>query len=173
MIDFTMRNIETESPLPPPTGTPPSLLCPVDRAALAVAAWNDHAIHRCPQCLGVAVPGTLLREVRAFAALEMHKQQGVSAAALACPVDGQTTKALSYKGVALCACPQCYGLWLDAEQLTRLLALVAPPTVPDLSRIGQNLGTLRDGRSSFDIDSVLDVFDIGDSVLDGLNLPST
>jgi len=121
----------------------------------------------------VAVPGTLLREVRAFAALEMHKQQGVSAAALACPVDGQTTKALSYKGVALCACPQCYGLWLDAEQLTRLLALVAPPTVPDLSRIGQNLGTLRDGRSSFDIDSVLDVFDIGDSVLDGLNLPST
>lgn len=137
------------------------MFCPEDQTPLALADWSGHPIHRCPQCEGVALPGTLLREVRAFAALELHKQQDHTAHALACPVDGKMMKELAYKDVALCACPQCYGLWLDAQHMPRLAALVAPSGTPDLSKIGQSLGTLNDAGPGSRVLGVLGVLGHG------------
>jgi Zn-finger nucleic acid-binding protein len=141
------------------------MLCPVDDTQLAPGSLGGHRIHHCPQCLGVSLSGTLLREVRAHAALQLHKQ-GDTAGARPCPEDGRAMKALDYKGVTMCACPQCLGLWLDAGQLSRLLALVEPSKQADLSKIGQSLQAMP-GNSAFDnLGGLGDILEFAAEVMD-------
>ena len=118
------------------------MLCPVDDSQLKVGSSRGHQIYHCRQCLGGLLNGNALREVRAYAALELHKQQGEATSVRPCPTDGKAMRSLEYKGVAMRVCPQCFGLWLDAAQLSRLLELASPPTQANLSKIGQSLTTM-------------------------------
>jgi Zn-finger nucleic acid-binding protein len=139
-----------------------AMLCPIDDAQLAPGSFNGHQLHRCPKCLGVSLSGTLLREVRAHAALQLHKQAD-TAGIRPCPADGKAMKPLNYKGVAMCACPQCLRLWLDAGQLAQLLELVEPPKQEDLSKIGLSLP----GNSSANgFDGLGDLLEFASEVLD-------
>jgi Zn-finger nucleic acid-binding protein len=141
------------------------MLCPLDRSPLAESSFEGHPIHRCPQCSGVSVSGSLLREVRAHTALELHKGQGDASVALTCPSDGTAMKGLEYKKVPVCTCPQCFRLWLEPGTLSRLLDIVAPPRQEDLSRIGHSLAAVasRDGLSG--LDGLGDIFDLTGDVL--------
>ncbi len=136
------------------------MLCPVDDSELLVASFGGYPIHRCAQCLGVAVSGSLLRDVRAYAALEMHKKQGDAPSVRPCPTDAKAMRALEYKGVAMCVCKQCLGLWLDAGQLSRLLELMGPPKQEDLSKIGQSLTTMRSSAGPSSIDGLGDILEL-------------
>jgi Zn-finger nucleic acid-binding protein len=140
------------------------MLCPVDNTTLQTASFGAYPIHRCPQCLGVSVKGDVLREVRAYAALELQKQQGVAATVRPCPHDGKAMKSLGYKGVAMCACQQCLGLWLDAGQFSRLLDLLEPPKQADLSKIGQSLPTIRSKIDTGGIEGLGDILEIASDV---------
>ena len=142
------------------------MLCPVDDSVLKVASFGGYQIHRCPQCLGASVNGTVLRDVRAYVALELHKQHGTAASVRPCPKDATAMKTLSYKGLALCACPQCLGLWLDAGQLSRLLELSGPPRQTDLSAIGDSLATISNNSSSGTLESLGDIMEFSSDVLD-------
>lgn len=133
------------------------MLCPVDDSELNAGSFGGYAIHRCPQCLGASVNGNLLRDVRAHVTLELHKQQAPAASLRPCPKDGASMKSLAYKGIPLCACPQCLGLWLDAGKLSRLLELAGPPKQPDLSAIGQSLPDLPHHRTADEIEGILEL----------------
>jgi Zn-finger nucleic acid-binding protein len=113
--------------------------CPVDHSELLPDSLAGYQVHRCGQCLGVALNGNALRDVRAFTALKMHKQQGEAADIGPCPADSSAMVALEYKGVAVCACPQYLGIWLNRDQWTRLLDIVGPPKQTDLSGVLQGL----------------------------------
>lgn len=143
------------------------MLCPADDSPLTVASVGGHLIHRCPQCLGAALSGTSLREVRAHAALQMHKQAD-SPGNQTCPADGKAMKPLNYKGVAMWACPQCLSLWLEAGQLSRLLELVQPHRPADLSKIGQHLGTMSDSSVFGNLDGAGDLLEFAAEILDGI-----
>jgi Zn-finger nucleic acid-binding protein len=144
------------------------MLCPVDDSELLVASFGGYQIHRCTQCLGVSVSGNLLRDVRAYAALEMHKKQGDVQSVRPCPTDAKVMKALEYKGVAMCVCPQCFGLWLGASQLSRLLELVGPPKQADLSKIGQSLTTMRSSVGPSSPDGLGDILEFAIDVFDAI-----
>lgn len=144
------------------------MLCPVDDSELKAASFGGYQIHRCPQCLGASVDGTVLRDVRAYVALELHKQHGTAASVRPCPKDAVAMKTLCYKGLALCACPQCLGLWLDAGQLSRLLELAGPPRQTDLSTIGDSLATIPSNSSCGTLESFGDIFEFSADVLDVL-----
>lgn len=117
------------------------MLCPVDHSELLVDSVDGYQVHRCAQCSGVALSGNLLREVRAYVALKLHQQRDGAAGFGLCPADTKPMAALDYKGVSLCACPQCLGLWLSGDQWTRLSEIVGPPRQADLSGVVQNLTT--------------------------------
>jgi|SRR5450830_320600 len=144
------------------------MLCPIDGSELLITSVAGYNIYRCAQCSGVAVGGNLLRDVRAYAALKMHKTQADTPTDRHCPTDAKAMKALEYKGVKMCVCPQCLGLWLDVGQLSRLLELVGPPKQEDLSKIGQSLTTLRSRVDPSDIDGLGDVLDIATDVFDAI-----
>lgn len=122
------------------------MLCPVDDAVLVAGSAGGHAVHRCPQCAGVAFAGTQLREVRAHAALQLHRQSGESIRTRPCPLDGAKMQTLRYKNVALDACPRCYGLWVEQGRVQQLLDSVKVESSPDLSRLGVQLSMLERPR---------------------------
>jgi Zn-finger nucleic acid-binding protein len=138
------------------------MLCPVDDAQLTAASFGGHQIYRCPQCQGVSLSGTLLVQLRAHTALQLHKQRD-SVGVQPCPVDGQSMKPIDYKGVAMCACRQCLGLWLEAGQFSRLLELVEPPRQAELSKIGQSLSG---SSSSSSVDGLGDILEFASDILD-------
>ncbi len=144
------------------------MLCPVDDSELLVASFGGYQVYRCKQCLGVAVSGNLLRNVRAYAALELHKKHSDAPGVQPCPTDAKAMKSLEYKGVAMCVCPQCLGLWLKAGQLSRLLELVGPPEQTDLSKIGQSLTTLRSSVGPSCIDGLGDILEFPIDVIDAI-----
>lgn len=141
--------------------------CPIDQIELIPSRVAGHAVQRCVQCAGIYYHGASLRAPRAHAAMAMHSATAVLEAAVTCPRDGATMKMLTYQGVALCACPQCSGLWLAAGQFSRLL------DVAGLS--GQNslaldaLATPASGSSnasSGSFDGVADLFELTVDLLD-------
>jgi Zn-finger nucleic acid-binding protein len=140
--------------------------CPVDDSPLISAQLGGCDVHRCAQCSGVAVNGNLLREVRAYAALKLHREHGDVVNAWHCPTDGKAMKVLAYKGIDMCACPQCLGLWLEADQLSRLMELVRPPKQADLSKIGQGLTTIRGSATGSDIAGLGDILEFSVDVVD-------
>lgn len=144
------------------------MLCPVDDSELLVASFGGYQVHRCTQCLGVAVSGNLLRDVRAYAALEMHKKRDDAPSVRPCPTDAKAMKVLEYKGVAMFVCPQCLGLWLAPGQLSRLLELVGPPKQADLSKIGQSLTTVRSSVGPSGIDGLGDILEFSVDVFDAI-----
>lgn len=144
------------------------MLCPVDDSELKAASFGGYQIHRCPQCLGASVNGTVLRDVRAYVALELHRQQGTAASVRPCPKDATAMKTLSYKGLVMCACPQCLGLWLDAGQLSRLLEMAGPPKQTDLSTFRDSLATIRSNSSCGPLDGVGDIMEFAADVLDSI-----
>ncbi|MDR7048585.1 Zn-finger nucleic acid-binding protein [Duganella sp. 3397] len=89
-----------------------ALLCPADDTPLQASASSGYGVHRCPQCLGVSVAGSVLPAVRAHAALTLHQQPDQPARVRPCPHDGKMMKPLPYKGIEMDACPECRGLWL-------------------------------------------------------------
>ncbi|WP_187358797.1 TFIIB-type zinc ribbon-containing protein [Pseudoduganella aquatica] len=97
-------------------------------------------------------------------ALQLHQQRD-SAGVQPCPVDGQAMKPIDYQGVAMCACRQCLGLWLEAGQFSRLLELVEPPRQADLSNIGQ---CVPGSSSSSSIDGLGDILEFASDVFDVL-----
>lgn len=140
--------------------------CPVDHSELLSDSLAGYQVHRCGQCCGVALNGNALRDVRAFAALKMHKQEGGAADVGPCPADSSAMMALEYKGVFMCVCSQCLGLWLTPGQWTRLLELVEQPKQTDLSKIGQSLSALPDcslGASS-SLDGYRDILEFIDAI---------
>jgi len=50
--------------------------CPLDAKTLHPAAFTTRLVHRCPQCAGVFVPADVLKEIRTFPAIELHKHGG-------------------------------------------------------------------------------------------------
>jgi Zn-finger nucleic acid-binding protein len=144
------------------------MLCPVDGSDLSLASVSGYQMHRCVQCMGVSISGSLLRDVRAYAALEMHRRRTDVPGGRTCPSDGMAMRMLVYKGVAMEACPQCLGFWLDACQLPCLLELTGPPKYADLSKIGQRLPTLRSGVSTSDVDGLVDIFELSTDVIEAI-----
>lgn len=144
------------------------MLCPVDDSPLVVASYEGYPIHRCPQCLGVSVSGSLLRDVRAHTALGLHKGQGDTSLARPCPSDGTAMKQLAYKRIPVCACPQCLRLWLEAGTLSRLFDVVAPPRQEDLSSIGQSLSEMGNSAALSDLDGLGDILDLTGDVFDAI-----
>lgn len=142
--------------------------CPVDDSPLVVASYEGYPIHRCPQCLGVSVSGSLLREVRAYTSLELHKGRGDKSLTRPCPSDGTLMRRLEYKGIPLCACPQCIRLWLDAGTLSRLLNVVTQPRQEDLNRIGQNRPEMGNSAGLSDLDGLGDILDLAGGVFDAI-----
>lgn len=141
------------------------MLCPIDDAELKASNFGGYEIHRCPLCLGALVNGNLLRNVHAHVALELHKQQATTAGLRPCPKDGAAMKSLAYKGVPLCACPQCLVLWLEAGKLSLLLELAGPPRQSDLSIIGRSLQDLPGQRTAITLEDVGDILDFSADAL--------
>lgn len=141
------------------------MLCPVDDAELKAGSFSGYEIHRCPQCLGASVNVNVLRDVRAYVALELHKQQAPNASMRPCPKDGTAMKSLIYKSVPLCACPQCLRLWLDKGELARLLELAGPARQPDLSTIGQRLPDVPSHRSANSIGDIGNILELSADTL--------
>lgn len=141
--------------------------CPVDHAELDAGSFGGYRIDRCPQCLAAAVNGNLLRDVRAFLALELHKRQGC-ASALLCPNDGTAMKTLGYKGVVMDACPRCLGLWLAAGQWSRLLELAGPPRQTDLSTIGRSLARIPNASSFNNLESFADILELSADLVEAI-----
>lgn len=144
------------------------MLCPVDDSELLVDSFGGYQVHRCAQCLGVAVSGNLWRDVRAYAALEIHKNRGDALSVRPCPTDAKAMKVLEYKGVAMFVCPQCLGLWLVFDQLSRLLELVGPPKQANLSKIGQSLTMVRSNVGPNGIDGLGDILEFSVDVFDAI-----
>ena len=142
-----------------------AMLCPIDDIRLEPASTGGYQIHRCPQCQGVSLGGTVLREVRAHMALRLHKHKGV-AGILPCPSDGKAMKALEYKGVQMCACPQCLGLWLGAAQFSLLQEVIEPPKQADLSKIGRGLSTISDHSIADSVAGIGELLEFASDVLD-------
>jgi len=131
------------------------MLCPADDTPLAASASNGYEVHRCPQCLGVAVAGNVLPAVRAYAALELHKQPDQPAHVRPCPRDGKMMKSLRFKGVSMDVCPECRGLWLEAGQLPRLLEVTRPAGPVDLGRLAAGK-PLMEEKLTFDWEAKLE-----------------
>ena len=126
-----------------------ALLCPADDTPLQASASSGYGVHRCPQCLGVSVAGSVLPAVRAHAALTLHQQPDHPARVRPCPHDGKMMKPLPYKGIEMDVCPECRGLWLEAGQLPRLLEKVQIAAPVNLGRLAD--GTeIRQEKSSLD-----------------------
>ena len=141
------------------------MLCPVDDAELKAGSFGGYEIHRCPLCLGASVNSNLLRDVRAYVTLALHKQEAPAASLRPCPKDGRAMKSLSYKGVPLCACPQCLRLWLDQGKLSRLLELAGPARQTDLSAIGQSLQEVPRHRAADRIQDAASILDLSADAL--------
>lgn len=130
------------------------MLCPVDDSILLASGFGGVTSHRCPQCLGTYVPGNLLREVRAHAALELHHQPEASGRVRPCPGDGKMMKPLHFKGIDLEVCPACHGVWLAAGQMSRLLELVQPARPAHLNNLPR-AGSAPE-KSGFDVNDAVD-----------------
>ncbi|RZT08626.1 hypothetical protein SAMN05216319_2959 [Duganella sp. CF402] len=150
------------------------MLCPVDHSELLMDSVDGYQVHRCVQCSGVALSGKLLRDVHAYAALKMHKQQGGVADVGPCPADSQAMMTLDYKGVAMCACPQCLNLWLSHDQWVRLLDMVGPPKQTDLSGVVPGLAATQGtfGLSSPDafntLDGIGDILELSAEIIEAI-----
>lgn len=144
------------------------MLCPIDGSELSAALVNGYQIHRCVRCTGVSINANLLREVRAYAALDMHRRPNVEAGNLNCPADGMPMKMLVYKGIAMDVCPRCFGLWMEVRQLVSLLKLAGPPKHADLSKIGQQLPTLRSSAGTNDVEGWGEILDLSAEVIDAI-----
>jgi Zn-finger nucleic acid-binding protein len=144
------------------------MLCPVDHTQLSADNSGAYPLHRCTRCSGISLKGNLLRDVRAYAALKLHRQQADAAVpgTRRCPSDGKAMKPLFYKGATMHACPQCYGLWLAADQLPRLLELAGPPARTDLPPTGQSLAPMPGNATSSRAEDWGDTLEFAVDVLD-------
>lgn len=141
------------------------MLCPVDDAKLQAASFDGHQIHRCPQCQGVAVTGKDFREARAHAAQHMQAPVQDATRARPCPADGTAMRQLSFKDVPMCACPKCYGLWLDAGQFSRLAAIAGPASLAAGAAIAQSTPVQENTASSDTFEAWETVIELGTDIL--------
>ena len=138
------------------------MLCPADDTPLAASASSGYEVHRCPQCLGVAVAGNVLPAVRAHAALELHKQPDQPAHVRPCPRDGKMMKSLRFKGVSMDVCPECRGLWLEAGKLPRLLDLAQVARPVNLGRLAGGTEIRRERSTLNLVDKLEGIWLLGD-----------
>lgn len=142
------------------------MLCPVDDSTLLASGFGGVTSHRCPQCLGAYVPGNLLREVRAHAALELHRQRDDGGRVRPCPGDGTMMKPLHFKGIDLDICPDCHGVWLAAGQVSRLLELVQPARPANLNNVTLNGSPPR--KNGFDVGDAVEGIELLSDIADVL-----
>jgi Zn-finger nucleic acid-binding protein len=113
------------------------MFCPIDDAKLEAASVSGYPIHRCPQCQGIAVSGENFREAQVNAALQIDAAAAPTDLRRSCPADGTGMRALNFKDVAMCACPKCYGLWMDTGHFSRLVAIAGPASLVAAAAIAQ------------------------------------
>lgn len=118
--------------------------CPVCTFPLSLATTNGVVVHHCRRCTGTFVD--LKASTAAFGGLgnpgtweAEHIPRGPEARRLCCPADGQVMNAWHVQsaqaGVVVDVCPDCAGLWLDAQEGDKLARIMrekgyvaTPPT---------------------------------------------
>jgi Zn-finger nucleic acid-binding protein len=138
------------------------LHCPSDQTILWSETISSVPVHLCASCHGISLPGDAFREIRAAAALVMHKHRAAQAPqvqGLRCASDGQPMLPLEYKGVKVLVCSKCYGVWLDREKLETLVGLVGVPRKSDLSKLGAHLPAIGVVVSFGNFEGVADALD--------------
>ena len=82
--------------------------------------------HRCQLCHGVFIPGGFFREVKAQAALQVHREiagytPNLNASPRLCPKRCTTMMLMQIKGIEIDVCPHCDGIWLDSGELEKMI----------------------------------------------------
>ncbi|MBR7746019.1 zf-TFIIB domain-containing protein [Undibacterium baiyunense] len=125
------------------------MYCALDQSTLNPIPIGNYVVHQCGTCSGTFVPGDFFREVRAKAALEIHKEKskGIKKSAqqqakVACPKDESQMISLLFKGVEIDICSKCFGVWLDRGEYDKLIAYLGFPHKSDPLKASGCLGTL-------------------------------
>jgi Zn-finger nucleic acid-binding protein len=149
--------------------------CPKDETTLQSEVLGSCLTHRCAKCLGIFLPGTLFKEIKAAAVLEFHKQElnfrpelsSPISSRINCPNDANAMKTLTFKGIEIEVCPSCFSLWLDQGELEKIALKISISKEINLSKIGTSLGTIGGHTIDLtDIDSIGDIFDLFSSIAD-------
>ncbi|WMW80790.1 zf-TFIIB domain-containing protein [Undibacterium cyanobacteriorum] len=116
--------------------------CPIDQTPLSLRTVEGKSLHLCTQCNGHFLTADAIAELRANAAIQIHlhekqsfrvsRRDGLS---LLSPCHAVSMHTLFFRGVEIDVCPQCYAVWLDSDELQRVLQQVKFSKVEDLSGV--------------------------------------
>jgi len=116
--------------------------CPHCASALRAAVYEGVEIHTCSACHGEFVPGEAMQRIISTREQSFDERIGAMVATqgpsfgvpdwahgrtLACPACDENMQVINYAGdtsVMVDRCPDCGGLWLDAEELEVIQALL-------------------------------------------------
>lgn len=146
--------------------------CPSDHSTIVPHVIDGTAVHRCPTCEGIFLPGGLFREIRAGAAIQAHRQKESvteeikqQLRKLNCPNDANPMMSFMFKGVEIDVCAKCYGVWLDRGEIERITSQIGLPKKSNLSKIGESLAPLS-ASSNVRMQDISDLGDLLEIVFD-------
>ena len=138
--------------------------CPRDTAELAHEPFGIKAVLRCGKCTGVFVPARTVDELYGFARISSHRHAkpavGLTEARLGCPNDGRQMMELNYKGVNIDVCVSCHGIWLDGDEVGKILSKAKTPR-DNLLELDRRMENLENGLESLEGVSNIDLGDLG------------
>ena len=144
--------------------------CPVDHSRLQEKLVEGLSTHRCHLCHGIFIPGDFFREVKAQAALQVHREiagytPNLNASPRLCPKRCSTMMLMHIKGIEIDVCPQCDGIWLDSGELEKMILQFGLPKKHSLEKVDNKLATIESmqlkpstkHQSNFDSVDAIDV----------------
>jgi Zn-finger nucleic acid-binding protein len=144
-----------------------NMYCPVDQSRLQEKLVEGLSAHRCQLCHGIFIPGDFFRQVKAQAALQVHREIAGNTPNLhtprLCPKRCTTMMLMHIKGIEIDVCPHCDGIWLDSGELEKMILQFGLPTKHRLEKIGNSLTTVdqtKTQQSTFDAFDAIDVIDL-------------
>lgn len=138
--------------------------CPRDSTALSHEPFGIKAVVRCGKCAGVFVPARTVNELYGFARISSHHYATVGGepkeTRLPCPDDGRHMLQVRYKGIEIDVCPYCHGIWLDGDEVSKILRKEDAPR-DNLVELHRKMENLEANLESLEGVSNIDLGDLG------------
>ena len=100
-----------------------ALHCPHDASALQPILFRSGKLHHCHRCQGSFLPGEVVSQVPRIERWFAHRRggaRGLPPGEIQCPHGHGIMLLLKLESHQLDICPDCHGIWFDAQELQRL-----------------------------------------------------
>jgi Zn-finger nucleic acid-binding protein len=158
-----------------------NMYCPVDQSRLHEKLVEGLSSHRCQLCHGIFIPGDFFRQVKAQAALQVHREIAGNTPNLntprLCPKRCSTMMLMHIKGIEIDVCPHCDGIWLDSGELEKMILQFGLPKKHVLEKLDNKLATIesmqlkpvKTRKSNLDSVNAIDVIDLASGLFNFFN----